>query len=469
MSNKLFPKLIITCLCLFLISMFLYRVVNLCFYPYPLENGEGICAHMTQLLKMGDLYKDLSSFPLLVANYPPIYFLLCGLFDFSNPFIIGRLISVCSVLCIVLILYRFMRKCCKDGLSSMFSVSALFILPWVSVAGILYRVDMLAVCLSFAGFYFITSQSKHRFILSTIFFLSALYTKHSAVVGPVAGYVYLFLHEKNKIQILKSLLIFLLSGMMIFVICVFLTGGEFFNHLIRYNIYDFTFDRFFMYFGVFVQKIGFIWLVFLPVFFSRERFIKFCKSPISIYFFIGLLSLLFTGRDGASEHYLYEAGIGVVMVLGFVASDIMKRKNIVLIIFLLIMMIQILLNKELFRAFNISKNKYLIDEAVVNKIKNIKTPVLAEDVGRVLVAGKTIYVHTFAVSKLIERGMLDPSFLYKHIQKGFFEQVILNSKFSKMKKSTLERFTREMLIFIHRKYVFDRQLGSQYFYRYDER
>ncbi len=469
MSAKLFIKLMISCLCLFLISIFLYRVVNLCFYPYPLENGEGICAHMTQLLKTGDLYKDLTSFPLLVANYPPVYFLLCGLFDFSNPFLIGRLISICSVLCIALILYRFMRKRCKDGLSAIFSVSVLFILPWVGVAGLLYRVDMLAVCLSFVGFYFITGQSKHRFLLSTIFFLLALYTKHSAVVGPVAGYGYLFLYENNKSQVLKSLMIFLLSGVMIFVMCVFLTGGEFFNHLIRYNIYDFTFDRFFMYFGIFVKKVGLLWSVFLPIFFSRKRFIKFSESPISIYFFIGLLSLLFSGRDGASDHYLYEAGIGVAMVFGFVVSDIIKRKNMVVIVFLLVMVIQILLNKELFRALNISENKYRIDEAVVNKIKNIKTPVLAEDVGRVLVAGKTIYVHTFAISKLIERGMLDPSFLYKHIEKGFFEQVILNSKFSKMKQSTLERFTREMLIFIHRKYVFDTQFGSQYFYKYDER
>jgi len=79
MQSKLFAKSIVTCLLLFLVSIFLYRVVNLCFYPYPLENGEGICAHLTQLLKTGDLYKNLSSFPLIVANYPPVYFLLCGL------------------------------------------------------------------------------------------------------------------------------------------------------------------------------------------------------------------------------------------------------------------------------------------------------------------------------------------------------------------------------------------------------
>jgi len=469
MQSKLFAKSIVTCLLLFLVSIFLYRVVNLCFYPYPLENGEGICAHLTQLLKTGDLYKNLSSFPLIVANYPPVYFLLCGLFNFSNLFIIGRLISVCSVLCIAFILYRFTKKFCEDDITAMLSVSSLFILPWMSVAGILYRVDMLAACLSFSGFYFIVNRTKYRFVLSSIFFLLALYTKHSVVVGPLAGYGYLFLHEKNKLQILKSLLIFLLSGVIIFLICVFLTGGEFYNHLIRYNVYDFSFDRFFMYFGTFVRKFGFIWLIFLPILFSGKRFIKFCKSPICVYFIIGLLSLFFTGRDGASDHYLYEAGIGITMVFGFVMSDIIKRKNIVVFIFLLIIVIQISLNKELFRSLNIPRNKYIVDKALVNKIKNIKSPVLAEDAGKVLAAGKTVYVHTFAISKLIERGMLDPSFLYRRIQSGFFEQVILNSKFGKMQKSTLKRFTRDMLILINRKYVFDKQFGSQYFYRYGEK
>ncbi len=447
-------------------SVFLYRVINLCFYPYPLENGEGICAHMTQLLKMGDLYKDMDSFPLIVANYPPVYFLLCGLFDFSNIFLIGRLVSVFSVLSIALILYIFIKKCCKDGLSALFAVSVLFILPWVSVAGILYRVDMLASCLSFAGFCVLVGNGRRRYFWSTMLFLLALYTKHSVLVGPIAGYGYLFSCRMNGFQVLKKFLVFLLFGGVIFVLITLLTDGGFYNHLIRYNVYDFSFDRFLLYFGIFVRKIGILWLLFLLLIFPKNRVMAFCKSPIGIYFFIGLISLLLTAREGASDHYLYEAGIGSAMAFGFIVSD---RKDNTAYLFIVVAIIQIFFNKGLFKSVNISKHRYIVDGAVVKKIKSIKAPVLSEDVGMVLVAGKTVYVHTFAISKLIERGVLDPTFLYKHLQRGFFEQVILNSTFNKMKQSTRERFTKEMLVFIYRKYFFDKQFGSQYFYRYKDR
>ena len=46
-------------------------------YPYFLEYGEGnLRAHGAACFDRGNLYKPLTTLPLIVANYPPVYFLL---------------------------------------------------------------------------------------------------------------------------------------------------------------------------------------------------------------------------------------------------------------------------------------------------------------------------------------------------------------------------------------------------------
>lgn len=55
-------------------SFLLLRAYKVCRFPYPVEASEGICLHMTYLFEDWNLYKGFESYPLVVGNYPPIFF-----------------------------------------------------------------------------------------------------------------------------------------------------------------------------------------------------------------------------------------------------------------------------------------------------------------------------------------------------------------------------------------------------------
>ena len=116
----------------------------------------------------------------------------------------------------------------------------------------------------------------------------------------------------------------------------------------------------------------------------------------------------------------------------------------------------------------VPKNRFIVEKLAVDKIMDVKGPVLAEDPGLIVAAGKTVYVQSFAITKLIQNGKLDPSYFYDKLRARFFSIVVLNSKLTKLNHFTLARFTKPSLMLIYDNYEFDTQFGPYYFYRRKE-
>jgi len=458
-NNKLFIGLslfLLICAC----GTFVIRSINFSLYPFPLENGEGICAHMAILLKHGMLYEKLTDIPYIVANYPPVYFIL-NFFAFEkNIYAIGRLFSALSIVASGFVILRIILFQTGNLFAAIVSSVFFFTYPFVNRTGMMYRVDMMASFFSLLGFYFIIAGKKHRFLWSTLLFILGLYTKHTVWAGPLGGYLYCFIN--NRKQTLKPFLYFIGTGAVIFLLITIFTKGEFFNHLLRYNIYSYSFDRLFSYIMTFVKYTGIVFVFFISAFFSRN----FYKSPIVLYLFFAVLSVFFLGREGASNHYLFEICYAVCLSAGVGISylDIKAKFFFIHALILLLIFIHVGSHYEILKHLRVPETVYTLDRIALQQIKREKGRVLAEDTGMLLVAGKTVYMHSFAISKLVEKDIFPKNLFYGLLHKKFFKMVMLDSKLTSLSPQTAVRFTNEFLFMVNEYYKHEASIGNYEFY-----
>ncbi|MCD6460629.1 glycosyltransferase family 39 protein [bacterium] len=458
-TNRLFVVLsivLLICAC----GTFIVRSINFALYPFPLENGEGICAHMSFLLKHAMLYKKLTELPYIVANYPPVFFILNFFSLENNIFTIGRLLSAISILGSGFVIYRIIFLLSGNLFASILGAVFFFIYPFVNRAGMMYRVDMAASFFSLLGFYCIIQNRKNRFFWGGFFFILGLYTKHTVWAGPLAGYLYCFIN--NRKHALKPFIYFITTGAVLFLVISLITKGEFFNHLLRYNMYSYSFDRLFYYSNNLLSYTGILFVFITSVFFSK----KFYRSPVFLYLIFSVLSLFLLGREGASNHYLFEICYACCLTagLGIAYIDAETQKIVVRIVVFLLVVVHISLHGEIFEHLQVPDSIRTLDRIAVDKIKSEKGRVLAEDTGMLLVAGKTVYMHSFAISKLVEKGVFPKNLFYGLFHQRFFNMVILDSKLTELKPQTVMRFTKESLYLIYEYYEHEASIGNYEFY-----
>lgn len=215
-------------------------------YPYPRAGSEGLILYETLLLKRGgNIYAPITPGSFISGPYPPVYYWLASavvpnqLPDFSQPenvtsaFYPGRLISLLSAVLVTLILpvlvvyeggyARYGRKAVPLAVAGGLVGSAVFFtLPQVQVWATRFRGDMLMIALTAGGLAcvawgsgdwgrwtddrgsvmqgeeIVTQGNRSRSMrhsallaLGAVFFSLALFTKQTALAGPLAAGAYL--------------------------------------------------------------------------------------------------------------------------------------------------------------------------------------------------------------------------------------------------------------------------------------
>lgn len=448
--------------CTVTVGVFIWRAVSFCSYPYPIENGEGICAHMAKLLIQGNLYKNISSVPLIVANYPPVYFLLNAAIPASNVFFSGRFLSVLALLGTGALIFLITMRYTRRTAAALFSVAFFFMYPWINKTGILYRVDMTAAFFSLLGFYLYGSKIRHAHLIAAACFLIGLYTKHTVWAGPFAAYTWMFMRDRK--QALREFLWFTAAGAAIFLLITVITHGWFLRHLVLYNAYEYRSNQLMYYLKEFFLTTGIIWLFAVIGLFTSFKVAR----PVWLYTLFSFALLLMTGREGASQHYFIEASCAVAILSGIAImrfADMGKLQSIICIAGCCALAAHLAWNKDILTQIRIPQKSRLIQSILYDAIAGEPGRVLAEDTGVIIMTGKTVYVHTFAISKLIESEILEPDVFYDLIADRYFSLVVLNSKLTHLSYTTRSRFTREALMIIYRYYTFDKQIGNSYLYR----
>lgn len=451
---------VVAVLMLIVIVLFLRRSFGLCGYPYPLENGEGIAVHSMQLLWRGELYTYIDGFPLSVANYPPLFFILTGLTLFDNPFMAGRVLSCISILSIGLLLFFSIRRLTADYAAAYFGALLFFLMPWVVKAGIICRVDMLGSALAMAGLFCFLHRNRKIHVIGCFFFLCSLYTKHSLIATPLAAFLITARYDWR--YALKIFSILAGIGILIFFGLTIMTHGGFYRNLITYNVLAYEFPRLIGNMIMFARSWGLLWIVIVPCLMMPS----FWQSPLSAYLVCGLLSIVLTGREGSSQHYFFEATMALCFAGGWTFHRMGHGKRGVVIRFgvVVFIVLSILHSRHIFGLYSVPKSRQYVDQLAVERVQAEKGPVLAQDTGLIIAAGKTVYVHPFAITTLIRRGMIEPDFLYDQLNRQFFSLIVLDSPLEKLDSMTLQLFTRAELAIIYRRYRQVTQFGTHYYY-----
>ena len=236
-------------------------------YPYPRAGSEGLILYETLIVKHGgDIYAPITPDKFISGPYPPVYYWLAAsvlpdsLPDFSSPTTVtsifepGRVISLVATLIAaaavgVLVFVSFPRRDKCGLLCALVGgavAGAVFLaMPQVTVWATRFRGDMLMIALTAAGLLCVALGStggpqEHNglrrwgwLLGAAVLFSLAFYTKQTALAGPIAAALYLFVRDW-RVAVKWCALMFL-SVLVPFAMLEVATGNWFYLKMVTYH------------------------------------------------------------------------------------------------------------------------------------------------------------------------------------------------------------------------------------------
>lgn len=248
-------------------------------YPFFQGSSEGLILSEVGLIRAGgSIYRPFQADLFISAPYPPFYYYLTawlsGLFNASDTtFLPGRLISLVSAAVSGLLIAWQVFIFRPPGQSSPLSRSHLILkgllgslaglvfvtLPAVMVWSVRVRADMLMTALQLAGLTLVAEgvrRQRHGLALASVLpFTLALYTKQTALAGPVAAFIFLaFCYGRDWRKTLNWLALQALVPGGLLVLLNITTGGELFRRLFKYHNLPWLSSNFETYVQLFWQE-----------------------------------------------------------------------------------------------------------------------------------------------------------------------------------------------------------------------
>jgi hypothetical protein len=296
-------------------------------FPYSIDYGEGPLLDQVERLVAGEpIYRaDYNSPAYVIANYPPVYLLANAPFEalFGPAYWYGRLISVLSIHVTALLIGLTLFALTGDRLASLLGGLSLLFFPAVFSWSLLFRVDTLALALSWGGLYAVVrSKGRGRYILlSALLMTGAIFTRQTyALAAPLAGLVWLWSGRFRKPALLLAGLIAVFS-LLLFLALNLATEGGFFYSIIMVNAgQDFTLTRILGWVKALIRYSP-VFLLFGGLFVIMGR-----RAAGRSYWFVvtyllcGLAVFLTIGKVGSAQNYLYELCAGLCLTTGFVLA-----------------------------------------------------------------------------------------------------------------------------------------------------
>lgn len=313
------------------------------FYPFEIDYGEGIVWQQAASFMVGSAYRPLTAFPFIVFHYPPVYYGVVWLFSwaFADLLAAGRAVSVCASLCIAasvaMTVWGFGTSQRRMWRAAVAAVAALTVLGSGNVWtwGLLMRVDMVAIALSFLGL-LVAHRSNGRFgwlVVALVLCTAAVYTKQVQVsAGSAIFATALLLRTKPA---LSAGAIAGLVGLSAFLVLQMQTGGGFFQNIVLANINPFSWsylelvvweerrDLAILVVGlgaaiVCVARIG-------PVHSLRRRMradsLVASRVLATLHYGACGLTLVTAAKEGSNVNYFIEFLVSGVVLAGFAAFD----------------------------------------------------------------------------------------------------------------------------------------------------
>jgi len=202
--KKRWPLFILLLLLLLTFFNFCDYSIRLILYPYDWASGESAHLYLSERSSRGEsIYKEVSAYPLLVINHPPVFFALSGALLELTALKLGglRFLSGFSALLIGLIIYLSIRRDTNSPFWAAAGGLLFFVSPWAASNFLpMARVDSLMLALTLAGLYFCRRAEGSAFFsaITALFFLAAVYTKLTAVIPAAGGLLWLLTRNRRR-------------------------------------------------------------------------------------------------------------------------------------------------------------------------------------------------------------------------------------------------------------------------------
>ena len=451
-------------------ALFLHNNAVLAVYPFSIEWGEGIVLDLARrVASPASVYRPLNDYPYIVGIYPPAYLYcanLAGRF-FDNPFLGGRIVALSAVLgsafLIFVLLMRETRRWEISLVGALTYASLSFVYDFAAMA----RVDSSACFFALLGVFLL---SRRRPYWGVLFFAAAVYTKQSAVAAPAACLAWLAFTERRRSA--GPILFFFALVSALFLVLQAVTGGQFFVHVVPYMRHGYRLSQLWFFL---LQALAetFVLLAFALFYIASGLRSRPRLDLFSVYWLAVCSTLLFTGKAGSSFLYLMEYGAASSILLGLSLSRIygyvtgLRPAPAVAASVVVFALLGVQIYGSLDTCFYV---KRFDDPATARRVREEKEcvdmiaaengPVLAENVGLLVSAGKEVLFHPFAMAELDRLGLWDERRFVEDIRYGKFSLIVLESlrpvgrgsQGVRTTRFTHERFTDGMLDAIFKNY-----------------
>lgn len=303
---------------------------NLMNFPYDYDQGEGFELVDTILLsQFKSPYQNTDNYPFYSSNYPPLYHIIAAPFVwiFGEAYWYGRLLSFLSTLiAATLIAYAVYRDgqhrwiALLSGLAFLSSNTIYHIAPLFRQHISMVMFETVAVVILAHAF---PKRQTRLIAIGLMLLIAAGYTKQLAAISAVAVLAWMILY--NPRRGVGWSIVFTLFGGLIFLWMILATNGEWWRQAILANVNDFDQLQMFGLIRLWIRLHGYLLipaalLVLYEIYFDRI-------SLYSAWFIVALvLGAVASGKWGGGDSYLSTAIAALCILSGICLSRIYAGK-----------------------------------------------------------------------------------------------------------------------------------------------
>jgi hypothetical protein len=454
---------------LFQFSKFGFQILS---FPYPVDYGEGpLLSQVGRLASFENIYTaNLSQSPYTITNYPPIYMLIQVPLNwlFGPTFWYGRLLSLISMGGTAVFITLTLKTLTHDWLAALIGGLLLFAIPYVKAWAPLYRIDPLALGLSWSALYLlIRDQSNRRSLLMVAVLLTAaIFTRQSyGLAAPLAAFTWLLSQQpRRRALILAAYVIGL--GLGLFILLNLLTSGGFFFNIITANINQFQVTILLTYVRRIIQELPVLIVIgglFLVMGWFRNRAWWFAGP----YLLGALGSAVTIGKIGSNVNYLLELSASLCLIMGLAIAWLRHKQRLATRIpskagwQLASILMTVILAAQVYWATNVDNgyDRYLLqktglrtqNEILLGLIEQTDGLILTgEHMGLLALTGRPISYQPFEMKQLSDSGVWDQTPFLTELENGKYPLILM---YRPMGANVHERrWTPEMLALITARY-----------------
>jgi hypothetical protein len=512
-------------LLLYFLASFITANVASIFYPFALENGEGLILRYASLISDGkNIYNPIDGNDLLVGcNYPPFYLIVYSFLIkiFGTSFASGRSLCFFSTIGIGYLIYKFVLTFDGGKKSAILGALVFFSSPYINKMSIFARPHVFSVFLAYLGVYLITYNNTdtsanrkttlwglaHLEVFAITLLILATFTKQTAIWSSFAYFCWIVIWSPRRI--ISILAIFFIGILLTHGIATLITDGNYFSWVASYSVGEYSLKRLYAYWIFFLNEnisitipmiLLFTAIIFIPVytavasrFFNpvgsiskssglKQVLLRFVdqdkKKLFGIYSFFVLLSCILVAREGSSVAYFTEliAIFSVWIGMGWFHLNLWlkdkRRFQYGLPIFFIILLgFHFYFSFELLKPSPIFFNQktFLRDQKVIGALAKTPDFVLCEDQSYAILSNRQPYfVNPFIFTNMARRGLWNPQSIINDLQQGKVKAICTNSSIYKPNNLTTSRIDNEILEMARLTHKYELKIFNRYIYFYRE-